>query len=215
MKPNYKNLVNSLNLKEDDQGIIRSIRRVNHANVSYDTKEPIVLDRDHKLTELIIWQYRDIVKHEGTRETLAELQSRFWVTHRKGLVKKILFRCTICRHLNSRCFSYPKSPCLPKTRFKDDQAFSATGVDHMGPLYTKNVFDVCNIEEDDMFKCYVTLYACASTRGIILDLVPDTSAKQFIYSFRRFIARRGCPNEMLSDNGTAFSARDTNICSKK
>ena len=48
-----------------------------------------------------------------------------------------------------------------------------------------------------------------------LDLVPDTSAKQFIYSFRRFIARRGCPNEMLSDNGTAFSAEETQTFAAK
>ena len=60
-----------------------------------------------------------------------------------------------------------------------------------------------------MCKCYVTLYTCSSTRGIILDLVPDTSSNQFISSFRRFIAKRGCPNEMLSDNGTAFNSEET------
>ena len=76
----------------------------------------------------------------------------------------------------------------------------------MGPLYTKSIFYYDSVEEDDICKCYVTLYTCASTRGIILDLVPDTSSKQFISSFRRFIARRGCPNEMLSDNGTAFNS---------
>ena len=39
--------------------------------------------------------------------------------------------------------------------------------------------------------------------------VADRRAKQFIDGFRRFIARRGCPREMLSDNGSAFTAEDT------
>ena len=54
INPNYDNLKNLLNLKEDDEGIIRSRGRIKNANVPYDTKEPTMLDRDHKLTELII-----------------------------------------------------------------------------------------------------------------------------------------------------------------
>ena len=51
----------------------------------------------------------------------------------------------------------------------------------MGPLYTKGISDYDSVEEDDMYKCYVTLYTCASTRGIILDLVPVVS-RLFIYA---------------------------------
>ena len=130
-------------------------------------------------------------------------------------MKRILFRCILCRYLNSRSFSYPRAPDLPKTRLKDDKAFPATGVDHMGPLYTKSIFDNDSFEEDDMYKCYVTLYTFASTRGIILDLVQNTSSNQFISSFRRFIARRGCPYEMLSDNGTAVNSEETQTFSSE
>ena len=211
INPNYDNLKNSLNLKEDDEGIIRSRGRIKNVN----SKEPTMLDRAHKLTELIIWHCHKIVKHEGLRETLAEFQATYWVTQSKGLVKRILFRCILCRYLNCRSFPYPRATDLPKTRLKDVTAFSATGVDHMGPLYTKGIFDYDSVGEDDMYKCYVVLYACASTRGKILDLVPDTSSKQFISSFRRFIARRGCPNEMLSDNGIAFNSKETQIFSSE
>ena len=37
----------------------------------------------------------------------------------------------------------------------------------------------------------------------------DTSAKEFINSLKRFIARRGCPQKILSDNGGAFTATET------
>ena len=73
MNPNYDNL------KEDDEGIIRSRGRIKNANVPYDTKEPTMLDRHHKWTELKIWHCHEIVKHEGLRETRAEFQATYRV----------------------------------------------------------------------------------------------------------------------------------------
>ena len=68
-----------------------------------------------------------------------------------------------------------------------------------------------NSLEDDygLFKCYVVLYTCASIRGVVLELVPDASSKNFVCRFRKFIARRGCPGELLSDNGTVFTCQET------
>ena len=43
----------------------------------------------------------------------------------------------------------------------------------------------------------------------MLDLVPDMSSRETINSLKRFIRRRGCPRKILSDNGSAFSAVDT------
>ena len=39
--------------------------------------------------------------------------------------------------------------------------------------------------------------------------MPDASSKNFVYSFRRFIARRGCPGELLSDSGAVFTSQET------
>ena len=43
----------------------------------------------------------------------------------------------------------------------------------------------------DLFKCYVVFCTCASTRGVILELVPDANSEYFVYSLRKFISRRG------------------------
>ena len=43
-----------------------------------------------------------------------------------------------------------------------------------------------------------------TTRGVVLDLVPDASTTTFVNSIK-VISRRGCPRIMLSDNGTAFT----------
>ena len=52
-----------------------------------------------------------------------------------------------------------------------------------------------------MYKAWVTLYACASTRVILVDLVPRPNSTLLIKSFRRMIVRSGCPNNIISDNG--------------
>ena len=99
---------------------------------------------------------------------------------------------------------------MPNIRVNDSVAFYGTGVDYLGPLYCKGIYDVNSLEDDyGLFKCYVVLYTCASTRGVVLELVPDTSSKYFVYSFQKFIARRGCPGELLSDNGTVFTSQET------
>ena len=71
-------------------------------------------------------------------------------------------------------------------------------------IYHRNTLDDC-----DLFKCYVVLYTCASTRGVILELVPDASSKYFIYSLIMFISRPGCPGKILADNGTVFTMQET------
>ena len=38
----------------------------------------------------------------------------------------------------------------------------------------------------------------------LLDLVPRPNSTSFINSFRRMIAKRGCPNNKISDNGKNF-----------
>ena len=112
--------------------------------------------------------------------------------------------------MNSRPYSYPESPELPNVRLQDDYAFAATGIGHLGHLLYKSNFRGED-EENEVRKCFGVLYTCASSRGIILDLVIDTSAKELIESLKRFIARRGCPREILSNNSGAIITKDTQV----
>ena len=55
-----------------------------------------------------------------------------------------------------------------------------------------------------MEKAYVCLLSCASTRALHLELVPNLSVATFLQAFRRFVARRGLPSRILSDNAKTF-----------
>ena len=53
------------------------------------------------------------------------------------------------------------------------------------------------------------MYTCASARDIILGLIPNLSANSLKNSLKRFISHRGCPGNVISDNGSNFVAIET------
>ena len=55
-------------------------------------------------------------------------------------------------------------------------------------------------------KAYILLFACSLTRAIHLELLPNQMAEGVIRSLKRFIARRGRPRKIYSDNGSSFTA---------
>ena len=124
-------------------------------------------------------------------------------------MKQVLRSCIICRKFNARPYLYAKIPDLPPERLDDQLCFSGVGIDYTGSLFCKNVFFNDSVDEDNLFKCYIVICTCAATRGIVLDLVPDASSQTFINSFTKFISRRGCPQIVLSDNGSPFIANNT------
>ena len=54
-------------------------------------------------------------------------------------------------------------------------------VNYLGPLHCKGIYDMNSLEDNyGLFKYYVVLYTCASTRVVVSELVPDASLKNFV-----------------------------------
>lgn len=79
-KGDYKELKKNLSLREDEEGVIRSYGRYKHANIPFDNKAPIMLNRDHRLAEIIVNYCHSKVLHRGVKQTLTELRSKYWIT---------------------------------------------------------------------------------------------------------------------------------------
>ena len=72
------------------------------------------------------------------------------------------------------------------------------GIDYTGPiLYKRNKIDC---------KAYILLYAGSLTRAIHPELLPYQTAEDLLLSLKRFIARRGRPEEIYSDTDRTFAA---------
>ena len=180
-------------LRKDRDGIWRCVGRLQRADLSDDTKHPIFLDKCHPLSTLIVWNCHARVMHGGVKETLTELRSKFWISRGRQFVKTVLSKCTVCKRFSSRPLSGPPPPPLPDFRVQEAPPFSFIGVDHAGPLYLRNGE-----------KVWICLFTCCLVRAVHLELVPDLTAESFIRCLRRFSARRGVPQKVVSDNSKTF-----------
>ena len=60
-------------------------------------------------------------------------------------------------------------------------------------------------------KAYIALFVCLTTKALHLELVSDYTSPTFITAYQRFVARRGLPTSMYSDNGTTFHGADREL----
>ncbi|KAL5500691.1 hypothetical protein EMCRGX_G012286 [Ephydatia muelleri] len=181
------------NLVLDENRIWRCKGRLANANITDSAKYPILLDSSHHLTYLIVQRCHERVFHNGTKETLTELRGRFWIVKGRQVVRRILRRCVLCKRFEGKPYDEPPPPPLPVFRVQEAPPFAVTGVDYAGPLYLK-----------DSNKVWICLFTCCVIRAVHLEVVPDMTAETFIRCFKRFIARRGIPHKIISDNGKTF-----------
>ena len=203
---NFKQLASDLRF-EKVNNVIRCMGRLENAPLPYETKHPIYIPKESKIAELLVLQYHKLALHGGVKDTLNLLRSKYWIPKARNMIRSLIHRCTICRRYEGKSYSYPQSPALPEYRLYGEFAFKNIGVDYAGPLHVRNIYG----NDKQMYKAWIVIITCASTRAICLDLVPDCSAATFILSFKRFISRRGVPSLVISDNGTQFASEQTQL----
>ena len=184
---------------EEENGVLVCKGRLENADLSLESKHPVFLPKEHRLTELIVRDCHERVFHSLVRATLAELRARFWVTKARQFVKKILHSCLLCRKLEGKPYCPPPTGQLPEYRVKKSDPFANVGIDFAGPLYVK-------VKKGAMKKVYICLFSCCVTRALHLELVQDLSVPTFLNCLRRFCARRGTPDLINSDNAKTFKS---------
>lgn len=76
--------------------------------------------------------------------------------------------------------------------------FLEVGIDYAGPFFCKDR----QVRGEKRFKCYMCSFICLTVKAVHLELVTDLSTQALLQTFQRFIARRGRPRNIYSDNGT-------------
>ena len=198
--PRFESLKNQLGLYTDDNGLLRCKGRFQNATIPFNAKYPVLLPADHYLTARIIDDCHKRVLHNGPREALAGLRSRFWIVKGRQVVRKVISRCVIRKRIEGQHCAIPPTAKLPPFRVEESPAFTSTGIDFAGPLFVRRVAK----EKGDKEKVFIALFTCGSSRAVHLDVVPYLSVETFIRSFKRFICRRGIPRWVVSDNAKTF-----------
>ena len=180
----------------DQEGIIRVGGRADKAQVSYETKHPSLLPREHWISSLIV-RHAHQCGHPGVATTVAKVRNRYWIVGAHDLAKSIKYRCVFCREMEAKAELQVMAD-LPSSRLKPfTPPFHFTSCDYFGPYNVK-------IGRNKTCKHYGVIFTCLNSRAVHLDLATDCSTMEFIQVLRRFYAVRGVPSLMLSDNGTQF-----------
>ncbi|GFX38011.1 integrase catalytic domain-containing protein [Trichonephila clavipes] len=190
----------SLNIFLDEDEILRvGGRFTKQPTLSFDQKFPIIIPKHHPITTLVIRQFHLRGFHSGTQMTLSLIRQHYWIPDGRSTVRREIKRCIACCRFNSKP-SYPKMGDLPKQRITQTRPFEIVGIDFAGPILTK-----CqHLRKANKFKSYICLFICLATKAVHLELVSTLSTDAMLAALRRFIARRGHPSEIHSDNGTNF-----------
>ena len=185
-----------LGIKIDEFDILRCHGRYSHTDLPQDVKCPKLLPRGEYYTYLLIQEVHQRLVHVGVSHTLSQIRQEFWIPQGRAEVRKVISKCVVCKRHSGPSFRLPNMPAWPRERVSQSAVFQYIGLDYLGPMNVK----VGEIVE----KMWICLFTCLSVRAVHLELVRGLSAQQFLDCLRRYIARRGRPQMIISDNAPQF-----------
>lgn len=181
----------------DDRGVLRMRSRIGAAVFASDeAKYPAILPRSHPITKQLVDWYHRRFRHANRETVTNEIRQRFEIAKLRSLVEKVSKECIVCRVRKAN----PKPPAmapLPSARLQPFvRPFTYVGLDYFGPLLVR--------VGRNQVKRWVAIFTCLTIRAVHIELVHSLSTESCIMAVRRFVARRGPPAEVYSDNGTCF-----------
>ena len=179
-----------------EDGLIKVGGRLVNSHFKDDTIHPVVLPYKHHVSELIIKHNHHVTGHAGVEHVLAETRKGVWIMKGRKIVKSIVHRCMQCKRNHGKT-EVQKMADLPELRVTPNEPpFSQVGVDYFGPFLVKR--------GRSEIKWYGCVFTCFATRAVHIEVAYTLDRDSFLHALDRFIARRGEPKEIWSDNGTNF-----------
>ncbi|XP_055700149.1 uncharacterized protein LOC129799885 [Phlebotomus papatasi] len=183
----------------DDNGVMRVKGRLENADLSYETRHPIILPAKDKFVKDLVVFIHEMHLHSGVYLLQSILRAKYWIVGMKSLVKSVVKMCVNCTKAKPKTET-PLMGNLPAYRVQPMRPFYHTGCDFAGPFKTR----VSKLRKAAIVKSYVCVFICMTTRAMHLEAVSDLSTDAFLAALRRFTARRGHCQIIYCDNATNF-----------
>ncbi|XP_072392371.1 uncharacterized protein [Diabrotica undecimpunctata] len=191
--------IRKLNPFLDSSQMIRVGGRLLFSDVSYDQKFPLLLPSKSHIANLLLTREHRRLLHSGPQNTLSNVRLKFWPLDGLRQIKRIIQNCLTCYRFNAQVASQIMAN-LPRERVQIARPFINVGVDFGGPFPIKT----SKLKRAPLTKAYMAVFVCLATRAVHVELISSLSTEAFLLTLKRFIARRGNPSIIFSDNGTNF-----------
>ncbi|XP_062704300.1 uncharacterized protein LOC134286664 [Aedes albopictus] len=180
------------------EGVLRVGGRLENAPVSTDRKHPMLLDKNHPLTFMIMRRFHFEHLHAGPQLLVASVRERFWPLSARSLARTIVHGCITCFR-NKPTVHDQLMADLPAERVTPAPPFLRVGVDYCGPF----LINYPNRKRISV-KHYAAIFVCLVTKAVHIEMVADLTTQGFLAALKRFVARRGKPALITCDNGSNF-----------
>uniref|UniRef100_A0A1Y1MC07 Uncharacterized protein n=1 Tax=Photinus pyralis TaxID=7054 RepID=A0A1Y1MC07_PHOPY len=184
--------LSTLKIMRNMEGILVLESKIARRDDTETFRYSYVLPGKHPVVRALIYDTHVNNCHVKNEGLISILREKYWVLGGRRSVRSVTSRCVHCRRYDSKKMCV-EAPLLPPDRIRDAIAFEVTGIDMAGPVFLR-----------DNQKAWICLFTCAIYRAVHLDLVTSLSTAVFLQVFRRFVARRGRPRVVYTDNGTNF-----------
>ncbi|XP_055613513.1 uncharacterized protein LOC129759956 [Uranotaenia lowii] len=193
-----KSALRLLNPFVDASGIIRVGGRLKLSLETFSTKHQILLPGFHRFTRMLLLLFHNKLVHGGIALTLGVVRNEYWPTNGRRAVRSVIRTCFRCTRANPKPLKQPIGQ-IPLARVTPSRPFASTRIDYCGPVFVKSPN-----RKSAPTKAYIALFVCFSTKAVHIELVGDLSTASFLSALQRFVARRGKPQYIYSDNATNF-----------
>lgn len=169
------------------------------------TEECLIILR---FTRLYI-RFVHLLSNRGENQLMLRIiHIEYWIPRLKNLVRYIIHRCKTCT-LFRKHFSIQIMVTLPPERTTIARPLTITDVDYAGSFDIKAFQD----RSGKLLKGFVCVIVWFYIKAIHLGATTDLYTNAFLASYQRFIARRGYPLTIFSNNDTNFvsATRDCRI----
>lgn len=191
-----------LNVYLDDGGIVRAKNRAQYRTPACGPqRDLIILPGKHYLTNLIVISYHRAYHHLNHETVLNEIRQIYLILKLRVIFKTVRRNCQQCKIEAAKPPPLQMAPLPPARLGAFQRPFTFVGVDYFGPISV--TFGRKSL------KRWGVIFTCLTIRAIHIEISHTLSTDSFLMALRNFIARRGTPAEIYSDNGTNFRGADS------
>ena len=182
-----------MTLAKDETRLVRCMGRIQEY-------QPTFIPRESTLARRLIEHCHLQSLHGGVAATMSNVREKFWIPKLRSGVKSVVHKNNLCKRYRVKAIDPPTTAPLPNFRTEFTEQFSTVAVLISLVRYTKK------FGKNKTSKAYVALFTCASTRAVHLSLCKEMIVTEFKRVMKNFVARRGYPKLIVSDNAKTFKA---------
>ena len=190
--PKDNKLLNLSPFLDEDTGTLRVGGRLSQGIFTENKKFPYLVANDSRLAFLILQHFHEATLHGGGQLILNASREEFWIPGGRNVANQVIKQCVKCSRFENKA-PYQLMADLPAGRLTASKPFQVTGLDLAGPIFTK-----------PKVKTYIAIFICFAVKAVHIELVEDLTKEACVAAIKRFVARRGLPEKIVSDNGRNF-----------